>query len=68
MFDVWVALGAAIVGYLMRKRLWPIAPPVLGFILGPMMEQSLRQALSMVEVRAFFSIVPLLLGSLCYQG
>jgi putative tricarboxylic transport membrane protein len=47
MFDVWVAFAAGVVGYLMRKNHWPIAPPILGLILGPMMEQSLRQALSM---------------------
>jgi len=47
MFDVWVALGAGIAGYVMRKTDSPVAPFILGFILGPMLEQALRQSLSM---------------------
>lgn len=54
MFDVWVALGAGILGYLMRKGNWPIAPFILGIILGPMLEQSLRQSLSMGGITIFF--------------
>jgi putative tricarboxylic transport membrane protein len=44
-FDVWVALIFGAVGYAMRLRGWPLAPVVLGFILGPMLERSLRQSL-----------------------
>ncbi len=47
MFDVYVALGAGLLGYIMRKRDWPLAPLILGVILGPMFEQSFRQSLSM---------------------
>jgi len=47
LFDVWIALFAGVFGYLMRKRQWPIAPLILGFILGGMLEQALRQSLSM---------------------
>lgn len=47
LFDVWVAFGAGIVGYIMRKGDWPIAPLILGFILGDMLELSLRQSVSM---------------------
>jgi putative tricarboxylic transport membrane protein len=47
MFDVWVALAAGILGYAMRKTGWPPAPLILGFILGPMFETSLRQSLSL---------------------
>jgi putative tricarboxylic transport membrane protein len=47
MFDVWVALAAGVVGYGLRKGRWPLAPLVLGFILGPMLEQSLRQSMNM---------------------
>jgi putative tricarboxylic transport membrane protein len=54
MFDVWVAVGAGVVGYIMRKTRWPIAPLILGFILGPMMEQALRQSLSMGGPTIFF--------------
>jgi putative tricarboxylic transport membrane protein len=46
MFDVWVALCAGVFGYIMRKRNWPMGPLVLSFILGPMIEQALRQTLA----------------------
>jgi putative tricarboxylic transport membrane protein len=47
MFDVWVAIAFGILGYVMRKKGWPIAPLILGFILGDLFEKSLRQTLSM---------------------
>jgi putative tricarboxylic transport membrane protein len=47
MFDVWFALGAGVMGYAMRKLNWPVGTLMLGFILGPMIEVSLRQAISM---------------------
>jgi len=47
MFDVWVAIVAGVVGYLMKKFQWPVAPLILGFILGPMIEVSLNQSLNM---------------------
>lgn len=49
LFDVWVAIVFGIVGYFMRKMSWPLAPMILGFILGPMLEISLRQSLSMSQ-------------------
>lgn len=67
MFDVWVALGAGVVGYIMRKRDWPIAPPVMGFILGPMMEQSLRQVFSMGGPAVFLHR-PIAVGFLVLTG
>jgi putative tricarboxylic transport membrane protein len=54
MFDVWIAVGSGFVGYIMRKTNWPLAPLILGFILGSMMEQSLRQSLSMGGPWIFF--------------
>lgn len=47
LFDVWVALAFGIIGYGMRKISWPPAPMILGFILGPMLEQHLNNSLSM---------------------
>jgi putative tricarboxylic transport membrane protein len=47
MFDVWVAIGFGVVGFVMRRLQLPIAPLILGFLLGPMLEQSLRQALAL---------------------
>jgi putative tricarboxylic transport membrane protein len=55
MFDVWVALGAGIVAYFMKKKDWPVAPMMLGFILGPMLESSFRQSVSMGGYTIFFT-------------
>ena len=45
LFDVWVMLGAGIVGYIMRKYNYEPAPLIVGLVLGPVMERSLRQTL-----------------------
>ncbi len=45
MHDVWLILIFGIVGYLLRKADYPMAPLVLALVLGPVMEQSFRQAL-----------------------
>ena len=55
MFDVWVALLAGVVGYVMRKTGWPVTPLVLGFILGSMLELALRQSLSLGGPLIFLS-------------
>ena len=47
MFDVAVSLVLGVVGYVLRKYQWPLAPLVLSFILGPLLEKNLIQALSM---------------------
>jgi len=44
-FDVFVMLGFGVVGYLMVKFGFPIPPLLIGFILGPLIEVSLRQAM-----------------------
>ena len=46
-FDLWVMLGFGIGGYLLRKLEYDLAPFVLAFVLAPLLEQSLRQALAM---------------------
>ena len=43
--DVWVMLGFGVIGYLLRKLDFPVAPAILALILGPMMEKSLRTTL-----------------------
>lgn len=43
--DVWVMLGAGVLGFLMRIDDYPLAPMVLGLILGPIAEQNLRRSL-----------------------
>jgi putative tricarboxylic transport membrane protein len=45
LFDVWVMLGAGVIGYVMRKYGYEPAPLVVGLVLGPVMERSFRQTL-----------------------
>lgn len=45
LFDVWVALIFGVVGYMMRKFGFPIAPLVLASVLAQMLETSLQQSL-----------------------
>jgi putative tricarboxylic transport membrane protein len=46
-FDVMVMIFFGAVGYLMRKFGYESAPLVLAFVMGPILEQNLRQALLM---------------------
>jgi len=46
-FDIGVMIVCGIIGYGMRKIDMPIAPLVLGLILGPFLEKSLRTSLEM---------------------
>jgi putative tricarboxylic transport membrane protein len=47
LFDVWVMVGAGVLGYVMRRYGYEPAPLILGLVLGPIMERSLLQALIM---------------------
>ena len=57
MHDVWLMLIFGIVGYLMRKLDYPMAPAVLAIVLGPLAEPAMRQSLliSNGDVTAFFT-------------
>jgi putative tricarboxylic transport membrane protein len=57
MHDVWLMIIFGIVGYLMRKLDYPLAPAVLAIVLGPLAEPSLRQSLliSNGELSIFFT-------------
>ncbi len=46
-FDVYVMLGFGVLGFLMQSAGFPVAPLVLGFILGPMADDNLRRALTL---------------------
>ncbi|WP_366554280.1 tripartite tricarboxylate transporter permease [Aquibaculum sediminis] len=46
-FDVYIALGFGVVGYFMLMFGFPAAPLLLGFILGPLMEENLRRTLTL---------------------
>ncbi len=42
---MWLMLIFGVVGYLMRKLDYPLAPAVLAIVLGPLAEPALRQSL-----------------------
>jgi putative tricarboxylic transport membrane protein len=48
-FDVGLLYAFGALGYAMRRFDFPVAPLVVGLILGPMMEQSMRQALTISQ-------------------
>lgn len=56
-FNVGVLLGAGILGYVVRKLGYSIAPLSIGFVLGPILENSLRQSLTIADgsVLEFFN-------------
>ena len=68
-FELGVLLVFGLMGYGMRRFGYPLAPVVVGLILGPMAEQQLRRALAisqgdpMVLVQSPISIVLLLLAA-----
>lgn len=45
--DVWIMAGAGVVGYVLRKLDFEIAPIILGLVLAPMLELNFRQSLAM---------------------
>jgi len=47
--DVWIMLAMGALGYLLRKLSFETAPIVLGVVLAPMIEMSLRQSLAMSD-------------------
>lgn len=44
-FDMWIMLAFGVIGYVLKKLDFPLAPIVLGVILGPLVEKSLKQSL-----------------------
>ena len=65
LFDVQAMFFFGVLGYVMRKFDYPLAPLLIAFVLGPMLENSLRQALIMSEGHpAIFLSRPISLGFL----
>ena len=68
-FDIAVMIVCGVIGYGMRKIDMPIAPLVLGLILGPFLEKSLRTSLEMSGGDfTIFVTRPLCLGLLVIAG
>jgi putative tricarboxylic transport membrane protein len=47
LFDIWVMIATGVLGFFMRKWKFPVAPLVIGIVLGPMTENSFRQTCMM---------------------
>jgi putative tricarboxylic transport membrane protein len=45
-FDLYLLIGFGVIGYFLAKHDYPLAPLVLGLVLGPMIENNLRRALT----------------------
>jgi len=45
LFDVWTMLGFGVVGYILRRYNYPMAPFVLGIVLGDLLDKNLRRGL-----------------------
>lgn len=46
-FDIWIMLTMGLMGYALRKADYPIAPIILGIILGPLAEENLDRVLTL---------------------
>jgi putative tricarboxylic transport membrane protein len=62
-FDVYIMFGAGIIGYVLRKYGFPLAPMVLAVILGPLADENLRRALLVFEDKALWDIVTRPIGT-----
>ena len=49
MFDIWVMIGFGLAGFLLRQMKYPMAPLVLGIILGDLLDKSLRRGLTLSD-------------------
>jgi putative tricarboxylic transport membrane protein len=45
--DCWLLVGFGVLGWMMKRYDWPAAPMVLGLVLGPLLENTLRQSLTL---------------------
>ncbi len=45
--DAWLMLAFGVIGWLMKRYDWPAAPMILGLVLGPLFENTLRQSLTL---------------------
>jgi putative tricarboxylic transport membrane protein len=48
-FDVWVMIFSGIAGFFLRRRKFPLAPFIIGIVLGPTTENSVRQTLMLLK-------------------
>lgn len=78
-FDIWIMAGLGILGYILRKADFPLAPIILGIILGPMAEENLDRVMILAQAKqesvfAFFmgrgltiGLMVLTIGAITYS-
>jgi putative tricarboxylic transport membrane protein len=66
--DVWIMLVMGACGYLLRQLRFEAAPIVLGLVLAPMIEMSLRQSLAMSDGRYAIFVSRPISGTLLALG
>jgi putative tricarboxylic transport membrane protein len=56
-FDIWVMLAFGLLGFVLREMKYPMAPLVLGLVLGDILDKSLRRGLVLTdgELLPFFT-------------
>ena len=57
LFDIWVMVAFGLIGYLLRRFGYPVAPLVLGIVLGDLLEMNFRRGLVLSDgdLTPFFS-------------
>lgn len=48
-FDIWIMFAMGMLGYVLRKADFPLAPIILGIILGPMAEENLDRVMTLAQ-------------------
>lgn len=48
-FDIWIMVAFGLVGFVLRQMKYPMAPLVLGIILGDLLDKSLRRGLTLSD-------------------
>ncbi len=66
--DIWMLLFFGIVGFLLRKADYPLAPVVIGFVLGPIFEKNFRRTglISQGDLFGYIWDRPIALGVLSF--
>ena len=71
MFDVWLMLLSGILGFVMLRHGFGLAPLVMGLILGPLVEESFSQSMIMYDnefMRLFDSPIVIVFFALTFMG
>jgi putative tricarboxylic transport membrane protein len=57
LFDIWLMVAIGIGGFLLRRQNYPVAPFVLGLVLGDILDKSLRRGLQITngDITPFFT-------------